>query len=182
MSQLVVCACPECTGALVLDDARLFCFTLAFSSFVRICITFLDFCVSKPKWRLACNKCNVVVQLFERAHMIKCTKVRHQILFRRHFVMFFLFRTNVNNAARQSSMWNSTSKTPLFPMVSQSSRKRGRVREEEKGKEEREREREIERKRKCESKEQQALQERLRTSPSHAACRGDAPQRLYHVR
>ncbi|XP_057959790.1 DNA topoisomerase 3-beta isoform X2 [Malania oleifera] len=45
-----VCACPECTGTLVLDP------------------------VSAPKWRLYCNMCNCLVFLPEGAHRISTTR------------------------------------------------------------------------------------------------------------
>ncbi|XP_040935279.1 uncharacterized protein [Gossypium hirsutum] len=47
-----VCACPECSGTLVLDP------------------------VSAPKWRLYCNKCNCLVLLPEGAHRIATTRDR----------------------------------------------------------------------------------------------------------
>lgn len=47
-----VCACPECSGTLVLDP------------------------VSAPKWRLYCNMCNCLVFLPEGAHRITTTKER----------------------------------------------------------------------------------------------------------
>ncbi|XP_026400715.1 DNA topoisomerase 3-beta-like [Papaver somniferum] len=49
-----VCACPECTGTLVLDP------------------------VSAPKWRLYCNMCNCLVFLPEGAHRISTTRDRCQ--------------------------------------------------------------------------------------------------------
>ncbi|XP_075085333.1 DNA topoisomerase 3-beta isoform X5 [Nicotiana tabacum] len=45
-----VCACPECSGTLVLDP------------------------VSAPKWRLYCNMCNCLVSLPEGAHRISTTQ------------------------------------------------------------------------------------------------------------
>ncbi|KAL5075977.1 hypothetical protein RYX36_014961 [Vicia faba] len=45
-----VCACPECSGTLVLDP------------------------ISAPKWRLCCNMCNCLVFLAEGAHRISTTK------------------------------------------------------------------------------------------------------------
>ncbi|KAL5542809.1 hypothetical protein UlMin_010519 [Ulmus minor] len=45
-----VCACPECSGTLVLDP------------------------VSAPKWRLQCNTCNFLVFLPQGAHRISTTK------------------------------------------------------------------------------------------------------------
>uniref|UniRef100_A0A803LZK4 DNA topoisomerase n=1 Tax=Chenopodium quinoa TaxID=63459 RepID=A0A803LZK4_CHEQI len=47
-----VCACPECSGTLVLDP------------------------VSAPKWRLYCNMCNCLVFLPQGAHRISTTKER----------------------------------------------------------------------------------------------------------
>ncbi|KAK7306407.1 hypothetical protein VNO77_44346 [Canavalia gladiata] len=47
-----VCACPECSGTLVLDP------------------------VSAPKWRLFCNKCNCLIFLAQGAHRISTTKER----------------------------------------------------------------------------------------------------------
>ncbi|CAL8083707.1 unnamed protein product [Prunus armeniaca] len=47
-----VCACPECSGTLVLDP------------------------VSAPKWRLCCNMCNFLVLLPEGAHQISTTRER----------------------------------------------------------------------------------------------------------
>ncbi|MED6197065.1 hypothetical protein PIB30_053243 [Stylosanthes scabra] len=47
-----VCACPECSGTLVLDP------------------------LSAPKWRLCCNKCNCLVFLAQGAHRISTTKER----------------------------------------------------------------------------------------------------------
>ncbi|KAK3027352.1 hypothetical protein RJ639_041593 [Escallonia herrerae] len=47
-----VCACPECSGTLVLDP------------------------VSAPKWRLYCNTCNCLVYLAEGAHRITTTRER----------------------------------------------------------------------------------------------------------
>ncbi|KAK6930656.1 DNA topoisomerase, type IA, central [Dillenia turbinata] len=47
-----VCACPECSGTLVLDP------------------------VSAPKWRLYCNTCNCLVFLPEGAHRISTTRER----------------------------------------------------------------------------------------------------------
>ncbi|CAK8567137.1 unnamed protein product [Lathyrus sativus] len=47
-----VCACPECSGTLVLDP------------------------ISAPKWRLCCNMCNCLVFLAEGAHRISATKER----------------------------------------------------------------------------------------------------------
>lgn len=47
-----VCACPECSGTLVLDP------------------------VSAPKWRLCCNMCNCLVFLAQGAHRISTTKER----------------------------------------------------------------------------------------------------------
>ncbi|GLU09482.1 hypothetical protein SLE2022_263420 [Rubroshorea leprosula] len=47
-----VCACPECSGTLVLDP------------------------VSAPKWRLNCNKCNCFVMLPQGAHRIATTRER----------------------------------------------------------------------------------------------------------
>lgn len=47
-----VCACPECSGTLVLDP------------------------VSAPKWRLDCNMCNCLVFLPQGAHRISTTKER----------------------------------------------------------------------------------------------------------
>ncbi|KAL6185655.1 hypothetical protein ACLB2K_041785 [Fragaria x ananassa] len=47
-----VCACPECTGTLVLDP------------------------VSAPKWRLCCNMCNFLVLLPQGAHQISTTPDR----------------------------------------------------------------------------------------------------------
>ncbi|KAJ7957287.1 DNA topoisomerase [Quillaja saponaria] len=47
-----VCACPECSGTLVLDP------------------------VSAPKWRLHCNMCNCLVFLPEGAHRISTTQER----------------------------------------------------------------------------------------------------------
>ncbi|XP_065020236.1 DNA topoisomerase 3-beta isoform X4 [Musa acuminata AAA Group] len=47
-----VCACPECSGTLVLDP------------------------VSAPKWRLCCNMCNCLVSLPQGAHRISTTGKR----------------------------------------------------------------------------------------------------------
>ncbi|XP_038711610.1 DNA topoisomerase 3-beta isoform X2 [Tripterygium wilfordii] len=47
-----VCACPECSGTLVLDP------------------------VSAPKWRLECNMCNCLVILPQGAHRISTTRER----------------------------------------------------------------------------------------------------------
>ncbi|WJZ87911.1 hypothetical protein VitviT2T_007256 [Vitis vinifera] len=47
-----VCACPECSGTLVLDP------------------------VSAPKWRLYCNMCNCLVYLPQGAHKISTTRDR----------------------------------------------------------------------------------------------------------
>lgn len=47
-----VCACPECSGTLVLDP------------------------VSAPKWRLYCNMCNCLVFLPQGAHRISTTRER----------------------------------------------------------------------------------------------------------
>ncbi|XP_009371098.1 DNA topoisomerase 3-beta isoform X1 [Pyrus x bretschneideri] len=47
-----VCACPECSGTLVLDP------------------------VSAPKWRLCCNMCNFLVLLPQGAHQISTTRER----------------------------------------------------------------------------------------------------------
>lgn len=47
-----VCACPECSGTLVLDP------------------------VSAPKWKLCCNMCNCLVFLPQGAHRISTTKER----------------------------------------------------------------------------------------------------------
>lgn len=47
-----VCACPECSGTLVLDP------------------------LSAPKWRLYCNMCNCLVYLPEGAHRISTTQDR----------------------------------------------------------------------------------------------------------
>ncbi|GMN59693.1 hypothetical protein TIFTF001_028789 [Ficus carica] len=52
MITLGVCACPECSGTLVLDP------------------------VSAPKWRLNCNTCNCLVFLPEGAHRISTTRDR----------------------------------------------------------------------------------------------------------
>lgn len=49
---LGVCACPECSGTLVLDP------------------------VSAPKWRLYCNMCNCLIFLPEGAHRIMTTQDR----------------------------------------------------------------------------------------------------------
>uniref|UniRef100_A0A803R7G1 DNA topoisomerase n=3 Tax=Cannabis sativa TaxID=3483 RepID=A0A803R7G1_CANSA len=45
-----VCACPECSGTLVLDP------------------------VSAPKWRLHCNSCNCLIFLPQGAHRISTTQ------------------------------------------------------------------------------------------------------------
>ncbi|ESW35784.1 hypothetical protein PHAVU_001G264300 [Phaseolus vulgaris] len=47
-----VCACPECSGTLVLDP------------------------ISAPRWRLCCNMCNCLVFLAQGAHRISTTKER----------------------------------------------------------------------------------------------------------
>ncbi|KAL5171259.1 DNA topoisomerase 3-beta [Glycine soja] len=47
-----VCACPECSGTLVLDP------------------------VSAPRWKLCCNMCNCLVFLAQGAHRISTTKDR----------------------------------------------------------------------------------------------------------
>ncbi|CAN6722764.1 unnamed protein product [Malus baccata var. baccata] len=47
-----VCACPDCSGTLVLDP------------------------VSAPKWRLCCNMCNFLVLLPQGAHQISTTRER----------------------------------------------------------------------------------------------------------
>lgn len=51
MSQNGVCDCVECeTGVLVLDQT------------------------SAPKWRMACNRCNVVINFFENAHKVSVSE------------------------------------------------------------------------------------------------------------
>lgn len=45
--------------------------------------------VSKPKWRLACNQCNVIVMLVEDAHDTRVAKVR--VAFSSPFCFFLFF-------------------------------------------------------------------------------------------